>query len=303
MKTSSPSPVIFGCSGPTLTTEEMDFFREVKPLGFILFKRNIQDKAQVKALIKELKSTLNQKNPPILIDQEGGRVARLTAPHWFHPPASVQLVDEDLHESKKRVYETYTKIAQDLVELGITVNCAPLLDLYVSGADPIMGDRTFSPNPHVVADLGASAIQALQDNGIIPVMKHIPGHGAANCDSHEALPLITLSRAELEPHFIPFRENAFCPWAMTAHIVYSALDPHHSATQSSSVIKEVIRKDIGFKGFLISDDLAMKALRGSFEERAQKSLRAGCDAVLHCSGNMIEMKEIIKGIASFSTGI
>lgn len=297
MTSHSPMPVIFGCSGLTLTPEERDFFRDVQPLGFILFKRNIQDKLQVKTLITNLKSMLDHKNPPILIDQEGGRVARLTAPHWFHPPASAGLVDGDIDASKRRVYETYTRIAQDLVELGITVNCAPLLDLDVSGADPIMGDRTFSVNPQVVADLGASAIQALQDNGIIPVMKHIPGHGASTCDSHEALPVINLSRSELESHFAPFRANRQCPWAMTAHIVYSAIDPHHPATQSSIVIQKVIREEIGFEGFLISDDLAMKALTGSFTERAQKSLRAGCDAVLHCSGNMIAMKEIIKGIA------
>lgn len=298
-----PSPVIFGCSSLTLEAEERNFFREVQPLGFILFKRNIQDKLQVQTLIKDLRSTLNHKNPPILIDQEGGRVARLTAPHWFHPPASAKLVDGDMNESKRRVYETYTRIAQDLVELGITVNCAPLLDLHVSGADPIMGDRTFSTDPHAVADLGATAIQALQENGIIPVMKHIPGHGAANCDSHESLPIITLSREALESHFSPFRANGHCPWAMTAHIIYSAIDPQYPATQSSIVIKKIIREEIGFKGFLISDDLAMKALTGSFAERAQKSLEAGCDAVLHCSGNMIEMKEIIKGIACFSGGI
>lgn len=292
-----PLPVIFGCSGLTLTPVEMSFFKEAQPLGFILFKRNIEDKKQVKALISMLKSTLNHENPPILIDQEGGRVARLTAPHWFHPPASAELAHGDINASKNRVYMTYTKIAQELVELGITVNCAPLLDLDVTGADPIMGDRTFSHNPQVVADLGDSARQALQDNGIIPVMKHIPGHGAATCDSHEALPTIALSREELEPHFHPFRVNQQCPWAMTAHIVYSAIDPHQPATQSSIVIQKVIREEIGFKGFLVSDDVGMKALTGSFAERAQKSLNAGCDAVLHCSGNMIEMKEIIYGIA------
>lgn len=300
MNSPSPSPVIFGCSGLTLTSEERAFFQETQPLGFILFKRNIQEKAQVKSLVNALKSTLNHDNPPILIDQEGGRVARLTAPHWFHPPASAELVDGDIEASKRRIYETYTKIAQDLSELGITVNCAPLLDLDVPGADQIMGDRTFSADPHVVAELGATAIQALHDNGIIPVMKHIPGHGAATCDSHETLPTINLSRTELEPHFIPFIMNAHCPWAMTAHIVYPAIDPEVCATQSSLVIQKVIREDIGFKGFLISDDLAMKALTGSFAERAQKSLSAGCDAILHCSGNMIEMKEIIKGISRFS---
>jgi beta-N-acetylhexosaminidase len=292
----SSSPVIFGCSGLTLTPEEREFFQEVQPLGFILFKRNVQDKDQLKALIDDLKSTLNHGNPPILIDQEGGRVARLQEPHWFHPPAAVHLVAENMEESKKRVYETYQKIAQDLTEVGITVNCAPLLDLDVPGADRIMGDRTFSADPDLVAELGAVAIQALQENGIIPVMKHIPGHGAATCDSHENLPIVSLSYEELEKHFVPFRDNAHCPWAMTAHIVYSAIDPHQCATQSPMVIQDIIRGAIGFQGFLVSDDLGMKALTGTFAERAQKSLTAGCDAVLHCSGNMIEMRDVMKGI-------
>lgn len=297
---SKSAPVIFGCSGLTLTSQEINFFQESQPLGFILFKRNIQNKNQLKTLIEDLKSTLNHKKPPILIDQEGGRVARLTAPHWFHPPATAQLAGKDIKESKGRVYETYKKIAQDLIEVGITVNCAPLLDLNVLGADPIMGDRTFSSDPFLVAELGAVAIQALQEGGITPIMKHIPGHGAATCDSHEALPVVNLSYRELESHFEPFRANAHCPWAMTAHIVYSAIDPHYPATQSSLVIQSIIREKIGFQGFLISDDLGMKALSGSFSERAHTSLKAGCDVVLHCSGNMVEMIEVMKGVALFS---
>ncbi len=298
--TNSSSPVIFGCSGTTLSSEEKSFFKENQPLGFILFKRNIQDKLQLKALILDLKSTLQQDNSPILIDQEGGRVARLTSPFWFHPPASAQLVTNDIIESKKHVYETYARIAADLSEVGITVNCAPVLDLSVAGADPIMGDRTFSADPHVVAELGSIAIKALEEGGIIPVMKHIPGHGAATCDSHASLPVVPLSYKELQSHFFPFQENAHCPWAMTAHIVYSAIDPIYPATQSSIVIQDVIRKEIGFQGFLISDDLGMNALEGSFASRARASLEAGCDAVLHCSGKMEEMIEVMNGVAPFS---
>lgn len=300
MTSNLSAPVIFGCSGLTLTPEEIKFFQENQPLGFILFKRNIQNKIQLKRLIEDLKKTLNHISPPILIDQEGGRVARLTSPHWFHPPASAQLIEKNREESKKRIYETYKKIAQDLVGVGITVNCAPLLDLDVPGADPIMGDRTFSADPLLVAERGAVAIQALQEGGIIPVMKHLPGHGAAKCDSHEALPIVDLSCHELEAHFAPFKLNAHCPWAMTAHIIYSAIDPQHPATQSSLVIQEIIREKIGFHGFLISDDLGMKALKGSFAERAQKSLEAGCDAVLHCSGHMVEMIEVMKGVRAAS---
>jgi len=297
---SSSSPVIFGCSGYTLSPEERTFFEENQPLGFILFKRNIQDKLQLKALIEDLKSTLHHNNSPILIDQEGGRVARLTSPFWFHPPASAQLVTDDIIESKKRVYETYARIAGDLREVGITVNCAPVLDLKIVGADPIMGDRTFSVHPEVVAELGSVAIKALEEGGIIPVMKHIPGHGAATCDSHESLPVVPLSYQELLPHFLPFKANAHCLWAMTAHILYSSIDPHYTATQSHLVIQEVIRRKIGFQGFLISDDLGMKALMGTFANRARASLEAGCDAVLHCSGKMKEMIEVMEGVAPFS---
>lgn len=297
---SSSSPVIFGCSGTTLTPEEKEFFTEHQPLGFILFKRNIKDKIQLKALVKELKSTLNTTNPPILIDQEGGRVARLTSPHWFHPPASALLAQGNLDDAKKRVFETYSQMAEELKEMGITVNCAPVLDLNIAEADPIMGDRTFSDDPHVVAELGTIAIKALQAGGITPVMKHIPGHGAATCDSHEALPVVSLPYKDLQSHFAPFKANAHCPWAMTAHIVYTAVDPEHPATQSSLLIQDVIREEIGFRGFLISDDLGMKALTGPFSERAHRSLEAGCDAVLHCSGNRKEMNEVMEGVKPFS---
>jgi len=293
------SHVIFGCSGLALTKEEQTFFRDTQPLGFILFKRNIQGKSQLKTLIEDLRSTLSQENPPILVDQEGGRVARLTSPHWFHPPASSLLAKGSLEEAKNRVYETYAQIAADLRNVGITVNCAPILDLHIQGADLIMGDRTFSSDPQIVAELGNVAIQALQEGGIIPVMKHIPGHGAATCDSHKVLPVIPLSEKELEPHFLPFKANAHCPWAMTAHIIYPALDPHHPVTQSPFVIHNIIRNKIGFQGFLISDDLGMKALKGSFAERTYKSLEAGCDAVLHCSGNLNEMMQVMEGVKAF----
>lgn len=295
------SPVIFGCSGLSLTKEEQAFFKDTQPLGFILFKRNIQDKSQLKTLIEDLKSTLFQENPPILIDQEGGRVARLTSPHWVHTPASALLAKGPLEEAKHCVYAAYTQIAADLRDVGITVNCAPVLDLHVEGADPIMGDRSFSSDPKIVAELGNVAIQALQEGSIIPVMKHIPGHGAATCDSHTALPIIPLSEKELEPHFLPFKINARCPWAMTAHIIYSALDPHYPATQSPFIIHNIIRKKIGFQGFLVSDDLGMKALKGSFAERARRSLEAGCNAVLHCSGKLNEMMEVMEGAQTFTS--
>jgi beta-N-acetylhexosaminidase len=296
LSTRAPSPVIFGCSGLSLTSEERDFFNASQPLGFILFKRNIQDKPQLKALVEELKATLAHTAPPILIDQEGGRVARLKEPHWFHPPSCAELATGPLDQAKARVFESYSRIAADLQEMGITVNCAPLLDIHVPGADPIMGDRTLGSDPERVAELGAVAIQALQKGGVIPVIKHLPGHGAATCDSHKALPIVDLSLKELEPHFAPFKANAACPWGMTAHIVYSALDPHHPATQSRIVIQDIIRGAIGFKGFLVSDDITMDALSGSLAGRAHTSLEAGCDAVLHCSGVLSEMINVMEGV-------
>lgn len=290
------APVIFGCAGAVLNPEERVFFKAHNPLGFILFKRNIQEKNQVKTLINQLKETVDHEDPPILIDQEGGRVARLTPPFWAHYPCAQGPQDESLDDAKKRVYLTYSQMGEDLKELGITVNCAPVLDLDIKGADPIMGDRTFSANPDTVAQLGAVAIKALLDKGITPVIKHIPGHGAAECDSHKALPTVTLSHQDLKAHFAPFKANNNCPWAMTAHIVYQALDPHHPATESPHIIQTIIRKEIGFKGFLVSDDIGMKALTGSFADRTKRALKAGCDAVLHCSGNLDEMIEVVSGL-------
>lgn len=296
MSTNGPSPVIFGLSGLKITPEERVFFQHTQPLGFILFGRNIEDKDQLRLLTQDLKSLLRKPNPPILIDQEGGRVARLKTPHWFHPPAAQTLAEGPEEESVQRVYQSFTTLSRDLKEMGITHNCAPLLDLEVEGADPIMGDRTFSSDPKKVSHLGRSAIKAMLDSKITPIMKHLPGHGAATCDSHEELPIITLSREELIPHFIPFKANAQCPWGMTAHIVYEAIDPQHPATESKRVIQEIIRNEIGFKGFLISDDICMKALKGTFAERAERSLLAGCDAVLHCSGDMEEMENVMEGL-------
>lgn len=291
------APVVFGCSGLTLSPEERDFFQDVQPLGFIIFGRNIEDKSQLKALIQDLKSTSQQTEPLILIDQEGGRVARLKEPHWHHPPAVQSLVTTDLETSKKNIAESYSKIARDLREIGINCNCAPVLDLHIPQADPIMGDRTFHSDPQKVADLGAVVISTLQAEKIIPVMKHIPGHGAALCDSHKELPVVHLSSQELQSHFIPFQLNANCPIAMTAHIVYPAIDPKHPATHSSILIQNIIREDIGFKGILITDDIGMSALTGSYAERARRSLEAGCDVVLHCSGDFTEMQDVMMGIS------
>jgi beta-N-acetylhexosaminidase len=293
------SPVIFGCSGLRLTPEEKDFFKDVQPIGFILFQRNIEDKEQLKSLIQDLKATSHHPNCQILIDQEGGRVARLKLPNWTPTPSSEQLASGSLEVAKEKVKDSYTRIAKDLKEVGITVDCAPVLDIFVQGADQIMGDRTFSADPQVVAVLGQVAIETLLEEGIIPVMKHIPGHGPAKADSHKELPVVNLSYKDLIPHFAPFKANSRCPWAMTAHIVYSTIDPYNPATQSSTLINEIIRGEIGFQRYLISDDIGMNALSGSYSDRAYKSLEAGCDAVLHCSGNMGEMIDVVSGVTPF----
>lgn len=291
-----PAPVIFGLSGLKITPDERIFFQHHQPLGFIIFSRNVEDKTQLSQLIKDIKSTVHHPNPPILIDQEGGRVTRLKLPHWFHPPSAKELAKSEDEKAFKCVRDSFTTISRDLKEMGITHNCAPLLDLDVPGANPIMGDRTFSDDPKRVGDLGRVAIKAMLDNNITPIMKHLPGHGAATSDSHEELPVVTLSHKDLEAHFAPFKANAQCPWGMTAHIVYTAIDPDHPATESSRVIQTIIRNEIGFRGFLITDDICMKALDGSYAERAYKSLQAGCDAVLHCSGNLEEMESVMEGI-------
>lgn len=296
------APVIFGCSGYSLTSEEIEFFKKHNPLGFILFRHNINEnnplvKDQVKTLVAQLKSTVSHTTPSILIDQEGGRVLRLRPPTWTqHPPARMVEKTESLENARIRVRTMYSQIVKDLKELGITVNCAPVLDLDVFGSDPIMADRTFSHDPLIVSELGGIAIQVMKENGITPVMKHIPGHGAARSDSHKTLPVVDLSLKELLPHFAPFKANATCPWAMTAHILYTSLDPNYPATQSPYIIQEIIRGTIGFKGFLISDDIGMEALSGSFAERTRKALEAGCDAVLHCSGILEEMMDVMKGV-------
>ena len=297
---SVPKAVIFGCAGTALTQEERAFFQNHQPLGFILFTRNIENPDQLKSLIKDLKSTITHKNPPILIDQEGGRVARLKPPHWkVFPPASVfgQKADQDLEYAQLEVYKNFSAIAHDLKELGITADCAPLLDLQVEGADQIIGDRSFSSDPDIAGKLGLEAIRAFQDHGIISIIKHIPTHGPADCDSHLELPRVLLTHDELKSHFEPFKVCQNAPWAMTAHIIYNAFDPENPATQSPRVIQDIIRGEIGFHGILISDDIGMKALSGTFKDRAEKSLHAGCDVVLHCSGDINEMKDTIQGVS------
>jgi beta-N-acetylhexosaminidase len=299
--TQVPSAVIFGCAGLTLSEEEKTFFAEINPLGFILFQRNCDTPDQVRALVSSLRDCTGREDAPVLIDQEGGRVARLKPPHWRAAPPAVkfcELAKNDPERGAKAAFLNAALIAAELIELGITVDCAPVLDLPQPGADPIIGDRVAGDTPELSALLGGAACKGFLSGGVLPVIKHIPGHGRAMVDSHKELPIVETSAEELEIlDFEPFRALADSPWAMTAHVVFTAYDDQNPATSSKTVIEQIIRGSIGFNGVLISDDLSMQALKGSFEERARSVLKAGCDLALHCNGDMDEMRAVAQGIA------
>jgi len=299
---SNPEPraAVFGCAGKTLSADERAFFREADPLGFILFARNCEAPDQIRALVRALRDAVGRADAPVLIDQEGGRVQRLTPPHWRRYPAAATLAALGA-AAEEAVSLAARLIADDLSTLGITVDCLPVLDIPVRGADAVIGDRAYGHEPGIVARLGVAACRGLLAGGVLPVIKHIPGHGRATVDSHAALPTVTVDRATLEASdFAPFRALAGMPWAMTAHIVYTALDPAAPATLSPKVIGEAIRSSIGFDGVLVSDDLSMKALGGDFRERAARALAAGCDLVLHCNGDRKEMAAVAAGSASLT---
>ncbi len=290
------SRAIYGCAGTTLSAVERDFFRDVKPWGFILFARNISDPAQVRALITQLRDTVGDGQAPVLIDQEGGRVARLKPPHWQARPAAAQfgaLHATDAEAAREATYLNARLIAHDLSQLGINVDCLPVLDVPQPGAHDIIGDRAFAGDPATIIALGRAQIEGLMDGGVLPVMKHIPGHGRAGADSHLALPRVSAAAEELSASdFVTFRSLDSCPIAMTAHVVYESIDPQRPATTSPKVIRDVIRGEIGFDGLLMSDDLSMKALDGPLSVRAKAALFAGCDLALHCNGDMDEMRDV-----------
>ncbi|HEU4549239.1 MAG TPA: beta-N-acetylhexosaminidase [Rhizomicrobium sp.] len=290
------SRAIYGCAGPTLAAAERSFFRDARPWGFILFARNIKDPVQVRELIQELRETVDDGNTPVLIDQEGGRVARLKPPHWsLRPPAARfgVLYARNPEAAREATYLNARLIANDLMSLGINADCLPVLDVPVPGAHDIIGDRAFASDPATVIDLGKAQIEGLLDGGVLPIMKHIPGHGRARSDSHLVLPRVDAELEELSASdFVTFRSLNYCPAAMTAHVVYESIDPQRPCTVSPKVIRDVIRGEIGFEGLLMSDDLSMKALDGPVSVRARAALFAGCDVVLHCNGDMDEMKDV-----------
>jgi beta-N-acetylhexosaminidase len=290
-----PKAVIFGLAGESLTPEETAFFQQHQPLGFILFARNCKTPEQIKALNASLRAITGRKETPILIDQEGGRVARLGPPQWRKVPAACNFVELTQRDQAKGCEATYLNarlMAKDLIELGINVDCAPTADLLIPGCHDIIGDRAHGDTPEMVSLLAAEVCRGLMEGGVLPVIKHIPGHGRAKADSHESLPVVDAPLDELaRTDFVPFKNLSEAPWAMTAHITYTAIDTENPATLSNKVVR-IIREEIGFDGLLLTDDLSMKALTGTFEERTKKSLAAGCDVVLHCNGKMEEMQPI-----------
>ena len=286
--------MILGCSGPVLTEAERVFFESVRPWGFILFKRNVESPEQVRALTASLRSAVGRVDAPILVDQEGGRVQRLGPPHWpKHPPAAAYLrATNDPLAARELARLGARLMAHELRDVGITVDCAPVLDVPTPGAHAIIGDRAYGGDPATVSQLGRAVAEGLIAGGVLPVIKHTPGHGRAGADSHHDLPVVEASREDLAVwDFAPFRALSDMPMAMTAHVVYPAVDRKRPATTSRKAVR-MIRRDLGFDGLLMTDDLSMQALSGSIGERARASLIAGCDVVLHCNGKMDEMFEV-----------
>jgi beta-N-acetylhexosaminidase len=287
---------ITGIEGTALSVAERAFLRAQRPWGFILFKRNVETRQQVTDLVRNLREATDDADAPVLIDQEGGRVQRLGPPEWpAYPPgaAYAALYRNDRTEGLAAARLGARLIAADLAALGITVDCLPLADVPVAGADAVIGDRAYGTAPEQVAAICRAVAEGLTEGGVLPVLKHIPGHGRATADSHKLLPVVETPHAELATtDFAAFRPLADLPMAMTAHVVFSAIDATNPATTSARMIDDVIRGEIGFQGLLMSDDLSMNALQGTLRERAQASIKAGCDMLLHCNGNLAEMEEV-----------
>ena len=285
-----------GVAGTKLSAVERDFIAAERPWGFILFKRNVESPVQVSSLIEELRAAVDREDAPVLIDQEGGRVQRLGPPFWpLYPAGAVfgRLYDLEPGFGLAAARLSARLIADDLSKLGVTVDCLPLADVPVAGADAVIGDRAYGADPAKVAAIARAVTKGLEDGGILPVLKHIPGHGRATADTHLKLPEVDTAQVELErTDFAAFRPLADLPMAMTAHVVFSAFDPAQPATTSATMIERVIRGSIGFQGFLMSDDVSMNALAGSIAERTRAVFAAGCDLVLHCNGKLDEMREV-----------
>ncbi len=289
---------IAGCLGPALTPAERAFFGRSNPFGLILFKRNCETPEQLKRLTDDFRAAVGRRNAPVFVDQEGGRVQRLGPPSnsWRkYPPARAygDAYARDPLAALRSARNVGRLMAEDLIAAGITANCVPVLDVPQPGAHEVIGSRAYAERIELIMALARAHATGFMDGGVLPVIKHIPGHGRARADSHLELPVVEASRAELEAvDFPPFAAMADAPMAMTAHVVFTALDKTAPATLSRKVISSVIRRQIGFRGLLMTDDLSMKALSGSFAEKTRRALEAGCDLVLHCNGQMDEMAEV-----------
>lgn len=287
---------ISGCAGTILSQDELTFFKEHNPWGMILFARNIDSPDQVLALSQSFRDAVGRADAPVLVDQEGGRVQRLKPPHWPKYPAPKlygDLYASDRETGKRAAFLGAQLIAADLSAAGITVDCLPCLDVHFEETVEAIGDRSFSSDPETVAVLGRAMCDGALAGGVLPVIKHIPGHGRAKVDSHYKMPRVSASLKSLETvDFRPFKALSGVSLGMTAHLLYESIDPDNPGTQSPAVINEIIRKEIGFDGCLMSDDISMKALGGAIGERSRKIWDAGCDLVLHCNGEMDEMQAV-----------
>lgn len=294
---------IYGCSGQVLTDDERAFFAETRPWGFILFRRNVDSPDQVRRLTSDLRDSVGWE-APVLVDQEGGRVQRLGPPHWSrYPPGEAYLkATADPWTARDLARLGGRLMAHDLRAVGINVDCAPVLDVPVPGAHDIIGDRAFAHDPALVAQLGRAMAEGLLAGGVLPVIKHMPGHGRAFGDTHKELPTVHADLDTLDAwDFAPFRAMSDMPIGMTAHIVFTAIDAKRPATQSKKAIR-MIRERLGFGGLLLSDDLVMNALSGTLTERAEASLTAGCDLVIHWNGVLSEMQQVARGVGTLKGG-
>lgn len=294
------SAFISGCEGLVLSGDERQFLRDADPWGFIMFGRNIESPDQVRALVSSFRNCVGREDAPVLIDQEGGRVQRLRPPHWAsYPPAAHFGLLEQHHPEmgRKAAYIGARLMARDLLSLGVTVDCLPVLDVPVQNTTKAIGDRAYGGTPDNVSTLGRAVANGMLSGSVLPVIKHIPGHGRAVVDSHLELPRVSSSLDELMMHdFAAFKPLADFPLGMTAHVVFEAIDPDNPATLSSSVISTIIRDEIGFQGLLMSDDISMGALQSEMSDRASRAVRAGCDVVLHCNGVMEEMQSVAANV-------
>jgi beta-N-acetylhexosaminidase len=301
---SESKAVVLGCAGKSLSSEEKSFYRGERPWGFILFARNIGEPAEIADLVAGLRDCVERPDAPVFIDQEGGRVQRLRppiAPNYPSGAALGALYRSDRAAGLRAAWLMARLHAFDLLRFGINADCLPVLDVPIEGASDVIGTRAYCKDPETVTAMGRASAQGLMAGGVLPVMKHVPGHGRAVADSHLELPKLDTPLAELRRHdFVPFKALADLPMAMTAHVVYNAIDPGAPATTSARVIAEIVRGEIGFDGLLISDDTSMKALSGDFPDKAAAILAAGCDIVLHCNGVMQEMRGIVSRTLSLA---